>query len=63
MLSKLKLHYNEGCVNVIADESVYWYDKKFKPMTGKISTAYLPKEHRFIYTGRDATGIISLIIK
>lgn len=60
MISKLKLHYNEGCINVIADESVYWSDKKYKPLTGKISVAHLPYPVRYLYTGKDATGIISL---
>ena len=58
MLSKLKLHYNEGCINVIANESIYWEAEKFDPLTGKISTVHLPKVPRYIYTGRDASGII-----
>lgn len=60
MQSKLKLHYNEGCINVIANEAIYWEGEAKKELKGKISVQYLPKPARFIYTSNDASGIISL---
>lgn len=59
MQSKLKLHYNEGCINVIANEAVYWEGEAKKGLKGKISVQYLPKPARFIYTSNDASGSIS----
>lgn len=53
MISKLKLHYNEGCINVIANEKVYWSDASFIPMKGIISTVDIPRGDRYIYTGRN----------
>lgn len=60
MQSKLKLHYSEGCINVIANEAVYWEGKANKKLDGRISIQYLPLPARYIYTGNDASGIISL---
>lgn len=52
MLSRLKLHYNEGCINVIANEKVYWSDNTFIPLKGIVSIADVPRRDRYIYTGR-----------
>lgn len=53
MYSKLKLHYSEGCVNVIANERVYWSGIPLCILKGKMSGMHLDNVPRFIYTKKD----------
>ena len=54
MIVTVKLHYNEGCINVIANEKAYWSGGMIKePLIGKTVRKFVKKYPRFIYSGEE----------